>query len=125
MFCFVLAESDTIINNFRDSMLYFIFLFKKKKFKMSNKNKYKTSFPDEWLSNEVYKKWVKKVTDDKHKAYCKVCMKSFSVSGLGVKALEIHSKRKIHMQKCPSNQQQLQFQLDKSDEPADSSGNKD
>ena len=50
---------------------------------------------------------------------------SFSVSGLGVKALEIHSKGKIHMQKCPSNQQQLQFQLDKSDEPADSSGNKD
>ena len=29
------------------------------------------------------------------------------------------------MQKCPSNQQQLQFQLDKSDEPADSSGSKD
>ena len=62
---------------------------------MSNKNKYKSSFQDEWLSNEVYKKWVKKVTDDKHKAYCKVCMKSFSVSGLGVKALEIHSKGKI------------------------------
>ena len=99
--------------------------YAKKKIKKSNKNKYKSSFQDEWLSNEVYKKWVKKVTDDKHKAYCKVCMKSFSVSGLGVKALEIYSKGKIHMQKCPSNQQQLQFQLDKSDEPADSSGNKD
>ena len=72
---------------------------------MSNKNKYKSSFQDEWLSNEVYKKWVKKVTDDKHKAYCEVCMKSFSVSGLGVKTLEIHLKGKIHMQKCPSNQQ--------------------
>ena len=31
MFCFVLAESDTIINNFRDSMLYFVFLFLEEK----------------------------------------------------------------------------------------------
>ena len=63
---------------------------------MSNKNKYKSSFQDEWLSNEVYKKWVKKrVTDDKHKAYCKVCMKPFSVSGLGVKALVFQKERFI------------------------------
>ena len=43
-----------------------------------SRNKYKSSFQDEWLSNGLYKTWVEKV-DDKHKAYYKVCMKSFSV----------------------------------------------
>ena len=44
-----------------------------------SKNKCKNSYQNEWLSNELYKTWVKKV-DNKRKAYCKVCMKSFSVS---------------------------------------------
>ena len=80
-------------------LFYFIF----RKLKMS-RNKYKSSFQDEWLSNGLYKTWVEKV-DDKHKAYCKVCMKSFSVSGRGVKALDIHvyfvlEKRVVKIGSC-------------------------
>ena len=59
-------------------------------------NKYKHSFQDERLSNEHYKTWVKKV-NDKHKACCKVSMKSFSVSGLGVKTIDIHAKGESHL----------------------------
>ena len=70
-----------------------------------SKNKCKTSYQNEWLSNELYKTWVKKV-DNKHKAYCKVCMKSFSVSRLGVKALDIHAEMKSHLLKCPPSNQQ-------------------
>lgn len=56
--------------------------------------KYKGTFQYEWLSNELYKTWIKEV-ESKHKAYCKVSMKSFSVSGVGVKLLDIHALAKV------------------------------
>lgn len=73
----------------------------------------------------VFKTWEKKV-DEKHKAYCKVCMKSFSVSGLGVTTLDTHEKEKGHLLKCPlSNQQKLKFQSTEKDEATDRSENKE
>ena len=54
-------------------MTGFIFMFRKLKMK---KNKCKSSFQEEWLSNELYKTWVKKV-DYKNKVYCKVCINHF------------------------------------------------
>ena len=44
-------------------------------------------------------------------------MKSFSASGLIVKALDIHAKGKSHLLKCiPSNMQKLKFQACAKDE---------
>ena len=89
-----------------------------------SKNKYKSSFQYDWLSNEFYKNWVKKV-DDEHKACCKVCMRSFSMLGLDVKTLNIHTKRKNHLLQCPtSNQQKLKFQANEKDDAIDRSENK-
>ena len=64
------------------------------------KNKYKT-FQDEWLSSELYITWKKDV-EGKHKAYCKVCMKPFSVSGLSVKPLHVRAKREELLAKVSS-----------------------
>ena len=55
--------------------------------------KYKSSFQDEWLVNVNYSCWVEK-TNDKHKAYCTICLKVFSVSGQGIKALDVHAEEK-------------------------------
>ena len=52
-------------------------------------------------------------------------MKSLSVSGLAVKALDIHIKGKSHLLKCPSNQQELKFQANEKDEATDRSENKE
>ena len=60
--------------------------------------KYKSSFQDEWLVNENYSCWVKK-TIDKHKAYCAIYLKEFSVSGEGIKALDVHTEGKGHKEK--------------------------
>ena len=60
--------------------------------------KYKCSFQDEWLASERFGSWIKKCSD-KHKAYCKKCLKEFSVAGLGVKALDIHASGKAHQEK--------------------------
>ena len=53
--------------------------------------KYKFSFQDERLDNEKYKDWIRKA-NDKHKGYCTVCLKVFSVVGQYIKALDIHSE---------------------------------
>ena len=60
--------------------------------------KYKSSFQDEWLVNVNYSCWVEK-TNDKHKAYCTICLKVFSVSGQGIKALDVHAEEKRHKEK--------------------------
>lgn len=56
-----------------------------------SKNKCKSSFQDEWLSNELYKTWIKR-TEGKHKSYCKVCNESFTVSGPSLKPLGVQAK---------------------------------
>ena len=60
--------------------------------------KYKSSFQDEWLVNENYSCWVEK-TIDKHKAYCTIYLKEFSVSGEGIKTLDVHTEGKGHKEK--------------------------
>ena len=67
-----------------------------------------------------------KEVDDKQKAYCKVCIKSFSVSELDVKAPGVHTERKSHLLKCPSsNQQKLKFQATEKDEAIERSKQQD
>ena len=72
--------------------------------------KYKFSFQDKWLVNENYSCWVKK-TNDKHKAYCTICLKEFWVSGQGIKALDVHAEGKRQKEKCKQtdNQSKLTF----------------
>ena len=72
--------------------------------------KYKPSFQDDWLVNENYSCWVKKA-NDKHKAYCTICLKEFSVLEQGMKALDVHVERKGHKQKRKQtdNQSKLIF----------------
>ena len=45
------------------------------------------------VSNEKYKDWIKNA-NDKHKAYCTVCLNKFSVAGQGIRALDIHVEEK-------------------------------
>ena len=79
--------------------------------------KYKSSFQDEWLVNENYSCWVKK-TNDKHKAYCTICLKEFSVLGQGIKALDVYAEGKGHKEKLKQtdNQSKLTFVAKNSEE---------
>lgn len=86
--------------------------------------KYKCKFLDEWLSNEKFQLWVKRVDSDCHSAYCTSCKKKFSIAGQGVKQLESHMKSDKHQQKSPpdsdrSKQKTLHFQ------PVDKTGETD
>ena len=81
-------------------------------------SKRKCHFRDEWLLHKDYKDWIKKIPDDEGKAYCKVCMTSFSVSGSGISALDIHAKGKKHLLKCPGkNQAQIELTSPKENQP--------
>ena len=64
------------------------------------KNEYKT-FQDKWLFSELYITWKKEV-EGKHKVYCKVYMKPFSVSGLSVKPLHVRAKMEELLTKVSS-----------------------
>ena len=72
--------------------------------------KHKSSFQNEWLVNVNYSCWVKKA-NDKHKAYCKICLKEFSVSRQGIKVLDVHAEGKGHKEKCKQtdNKSKLTF----------------
>ena len=59
---------------------------------MSSKIKYKASFQDNWLANNEFSTWLQKIGGNLHCAKCRVCSKTISVSGQGVKALESHAK---------------------------------
>ena len=81
-------------------------------------SKRKCHFRDEWLLHKDYKDWIKKIPDDEGKAYCKVCMTSFSVSGSGISALDIHAKGKKHLLKCPGkNQARIELTSPKKNQP--------
>ena len=79
--------------------------------------KYTSSFQDEWLANENDSCWVKK-TNDKHKAYCAICLKEFSVSGQGIKVLDVYAEGKGHKEKLKQtdNQSKLTFVAKNSEE---------
>ena len=43
-----------------------------------------------------HRDWIKKVSNNGHKVYCRVCITEMSIGGLGVSALDIHAKGKKH-----------------------------
>ena len=64
--------------------------------------KYKSSKCD-WLVNEKYKDQIKKA-NDKHEAYCTVCLKEFSVAWQVTKALDIHAEEENDIKRNASNE---------------------
>ena len=65
--------------------------------------KYKRSFQEDWLSIDDFKPWLRKVEGDKHSAKCSVCLKTISIAGQGVKALELHARSSKHNEKLPKS----------------------
>ena len=49
-----------------------------------------TRFNRDWLSKADYKPWLASV-EDVTKAYCKMCMKTFSLSNIGEIAVKSHT----------------------------------
>ena len=66
--------------------MFFRFFRVVKKSAENNNRKSKCHFNDEWLQYKDYKGWIKKVPDDKQKAYCIVCMTAILVAGLRISA---------------------------------------
>ena len=62
--------------------------------------KYKCSFQDFWLNDNKYLPWLQKDKDNSL-ARCKVCAKTFSVSSMGVKALDAHAAGAKHIERLP------------------------
>ena len=72
----------------------------------TKKKKYDTHFQEIWTTDDNFKSWLKRCTDDKTRAYCQVCKKSFSVASGGIDAVRQHAKSKKHnerMQPPPNN----------------------
>ena len=74
---------------------------------MTSKIKYKTSFQDDWLMANNFKSWIPKIENDAFSARCKICSKTMSVAGQGVKALESHEKSMKHKNRLPEKQSKL------------------
>ena len=65
--------------------------------------KYKCKFQENWLSDVRFEGWLQEVDSNINEAFCKVCHKSFSVAGQGVKQVESHMSSEKHKIKCPPN----------------------
>ncbi|GBM60862.1 hypothetical protein AVEN_179013-1 [Araneus ventricosus] len=52
-----------------------------------------------WLENADYKDWLVPVTDSKHKAKCKLCVKEFDITKMGESALKSHMKGTKHVER--------------------------
>ena len=68
---------------------------------MSSKIKSKASFGGDWQANNEFSSWLQKIEGNAHCAKCRVCSKTISVSGQGVKALELSEKSAKHREPLP------------------------
>ena len=64
--------------------------------------KYKSKFQDEWLTNEKYRTWIRRVKNNPHVAYCYCCSNEISIAGQGTKALDSHITSPKHSRSVPS-----------------------
>ena len=44
---------------------------------------------------------------DKHKAFCKLCLKTFQIDDSGISQVKLHEKSNIHKKNCPKDQRTL------------------
>ena len=72
-----------------------------------------TYFDSGWINetlNPRFSDWVQEVKDDKTKAACTVCKKSFSLSSMGSTTLESHEKSEKHLKNAASvNDRQIKI----------------
>ena len=63
----------------------------------------KCLFSRKWLSNKDYS-WVREYKEDKYKALCSICNKTFDIGAMGESALKSHMKSEKHKsnQACTS-----------------------
>ena len=78
--------------------------------KKSKQVKYKSHFQDLWLTDSEFSGWLKKDKSNTN-AFCKVCMKSFSVANHGKKSLQLHAAGDKHKSRLPSDSQTKLVQL--------------
>ena len=57
--------------------------------------KYKSKFQDVWLEDEKSKVWLQKDIDETQ-AYCRLCMKVFSITTHGKTSLSFHTSGETH-----------------------------
>ena len=76
---------------------------------MTSKIKYKTSFQDDWLMDNNFKSWISKIENDVFSATCKICSKTTSIVGQGIKALESREKSMKHKNHLPEKQSKLSY----------------
>ena len=74
----------------------------------SKKVKYDYSFQDKCLTESEFGTWLKR-DKDLTKAYCRLCMKNFSVAKHGVKALVVHACGSKHKSRLPPGSQTIKF----------------
>ena len=78
--------------------------------KKSKQVKYKSHFQDLWLTDSEFSGWLKEDKSNTN-AFCKVCMKSFSVASHGKKSLQLHAAGDNHKSRLPSDSQTKLVQL--------------
>lgn len=54
-------------------------------------------FKTEWKKKPQFRDWLGEVSGDVHRAYCKLCRKSFDIGNMGVSALRSHAWRQGHV----------------------------
>ena len=59
-----------------------------------------SSFQESWLQEQSFLSWLAKA-NDLYSARCNVCVKTFSVTSMGVQALEAHVRGEKHRQWPP------------------------
>lgn len=67
----------------------------KKKTKLSGYFPRQTRFNDEWVTDPIYKSWLKKV--DEFNGRCSICYVNISVNNEGAAALKAHAITKRHL----------------------------
>ena len=56
---------------------------------------------------ENHYSWVTSVKGGKHKAFCKLCQKTFQLDGSGISQEKSHEKNNIQKKNCPRDQRSL------------------
>ena len=58
-----------------------------------------SNFQEDWLTDERYKIWIRKVPNKPQKAYCTLCSKTIDVTSSGASALDSHQGGQGHRDK--------------------------
>ena len=67
----------------------------------------KCVFNAEWLLDDDNRLWLAQVKDDRHSAFCKVCLRKFSIASMGKAALKFHKNGASHKKRIKDPEQTL------------------